>query len=119
MPQPVDPALAERALPPRLTALATESAAALTKARRLPEPAASDDAGRRVVALVLPALLCELAETPAFAAPGEEVNVSVPRSPRRRQLPLGVVLAEPLGLQTGARFTSVRLTRGGIAWETN
>jgi protein ImuB len=95
MPQPVDSALAERALPPRLAALATESAAALTKGRRLPEPAASDDAGRRVVALVLPALLCELAETPAFAAPGEEVNVSVPRSSRRRQLPLGVVLAEP------------------------
>ncbi|MGC4088703.1 MAG: DNA polymerase Y family protein [Polyangiaceae bacterium] len=54
--------------------------------------------GRRIVALVLPALLCELAETPAFAGVGEAAVQAVPRSVRRRQLPLGVVVddAAPL-----------------------
>ncbi|HET9933754.1 MAG TPA: DNA polymerase Y family protein, partial [Polyangiaceae bacterium] len=58
-----------------------------------PTPVAAEASARRVVALVLPALLCELAETPAFAALGEEVKAT-PRSPRRRQLPLGVVLSD-------------------------
>lgn len=59
-----------------------------------PAPLPVEASARRIVALVLPALLCELAETPAFTALGEAVKATPPTSPRRRQLPLGVVLGE-------------------------
>lgn len=66
----------------------------LARVQLAPPPASvkTETSARRIVALVLPALLCELAETPAFTALGEEAPA--PRSPRRRQLPLGVVLGE-------------------------
>ncbi|MFZ5891437.1 MAG: hypothetical protein ACOY0T_10330 [Myxococcota bacterium] len=105
MPRPAEPALLQRTA--ALAAVASPSpstpvlagsllATAMSPLRRAALEAAPADtaAPRRVVALVMPALLCELAATPAFASAGDDVKPLPVRSPSRRQLPLGVVLGD-------------------------